>query len=376
MLIKNAKVYTEQGEFKEQDIWMEDGFFSEKRSRKEFNDTAVVDASGLFAVPGLTDIHFHGCVGHDFCDATEEAISAIAEYEAANGITTICPATMTMPEETLLDIAHTAANHKNESGSILVGINMEGPFISHEKKGAQKDDYIVSPNLTMYRKFQEASNHLVKIVDVAPETEGALEFIRAVKKEAVVSIAHTTADYDLACKALTEGASHITHLYNAMPPYTHRNPGVVGAASDSKTCEVELICDGIHIHPAVVRNTFKMFGPDRVILISDSMMAAGMKNGEYSLGGQKVIVTDKRAVLGDGTIAGSASNLMECVRVCVKSMGISLEQAIRSAAVNSAKSIGIYEQYGSITPGKVANLVLLDEYLNVVQVYLKGRRIK
>jgi N-acetylglucosamine-6-phosphate deacetylase len=160
-----------------------------------------------------------------------------------------------------------------------------------------------------------------------------------------------------------------------MPAYTHRNPGVVGAASDSDTCRVELICDGIHIHPAVVRNTYRIFGTDISVLISDSMMAAGMDNGEYSLGGQKVIVNNKKALLEDGTIAGSASNLMECVRVCVKSMEISLEQAVKSAAVNSAKAIGIYDKYGSITPGKTANLVLLDEELNIVRVFVKGKPI-
>lgn len=370
MLVKNAKVFTEEGVFKEQDIWMENGLFSAEGKAEE-----VMDAKGLFAIPGLTDIHFHGCVGYDFCDGTQEAITAIAEYQGKNGVTTICPATMTMSEEVLLQVCQTAAKYENKSGAILVGINLEGPFISKEKKGAQNEEYILAPNLRFFHKLQEASGQLIKLIDIAPETEGALEFIRAVKEEVEVSIAHTTADYDLAKKAMDLGVNHVTHLYNAMPPYTHRKPGVIGAASDSDTCQVELICDGIHIHPAVVRNTFRIFGRDRVILISDSMMAAGMKNGDYSLGGQKVMVNDKKAILNDGTIAGSATNLMECVKVCVKSMGISLEQAIWSAAVNSAKSIGIYDKYGSITPGKTANLVLLDEALNVVKVFIQGRSI-
>lgn len=368
MLIKNAKVYTEDGVFKVQDIWMEEGkFVSEGES-----DT-VIDAAGLLAIPGLTDIHFHGCVGHDFCDGTEEAIAAMAEYEAKNGITTICPATMTMSEETLLRVAHTAAAYGNESGAILAGINMEGPFISKEKKGAQNERYIQSPDMELYRRLQKASGGMFRLVSIAPEMNGAIEFIQEIKGEAVASIAHTTADYECTRQALDQGASHVTHLYNAMPPYNHRNPGVVGAASDSETCTVEIICDGIHIHPAVVRNTFRIFGSDRVVLVSDSMMAAGMKDGEYSLGGQSVTVTGKTALLEDGTIAGSASNLMDCVRVCVKEMDIPLEQAVKSAAVNPAKVIGIYDRYGSITPGKIANLVLLNEELEINSVYVKGR---
>ncbi len=371
MIIKNAKVFTEEGTFQEQDIWIENDLFAVNGSSNE-----VLDAKGLYAVPGLTDIHFHGCVGYDFCDGTVEAISAMADYEAKNGITTICPATMTMSEETLLQIAHAAATYKNEAGSTLVGINMEGPFISKEKKGAQNEAYIMAPSVELYYKLQDVSGYMFKLVSIAPEIKGASEFIKEVKDEVVISIAHTTADYECAKNALDMGASHVTHLYNAMPTYNHRNPGVVGAASDSDTCTVELICDGIHIHPAVVKNTFRIFGSDRVVLISDSMMATGMEDGKYSLGGQSVTVTGKTALLNDGTLAGSASNLMDCVRVCVKEMGISLEQAIKSAAVNPAKAIGIYNQYGSITPGKVANLVLLDEELRVREVFLKGKSIK
>jgi len=203
-----------------------------------------------------------------------------------------------------------------------------------------------------------------------------MEFIEAVKDEVTVSVAHTTADYDKAMTAFQMGASHVTHLFNAMPPYTHRAPGVIGAASDSDHCRVELICDGVHIHPSVVRNTFRMFGPDRVVLVSDSMRAAGLGDGESSLGGQKVFVNGNKATLEDGTLAGSVSNLMDCVRVCVKEMKLPLEQAIRSAAVNSAKAIGIYDQYGSITPGKYANVVLLDQDLNVKGVIMKGNVVR
>ena len=196
------------------------------------------------------------------------------------------------------------------------------------------------------------------------------------KDEAVVSVAHTNADYDSAMAAFQKGAAHAVHLYNAMPPFTHREPGVVGAVSDSGHVTAELICDGIHIHPAVVRATFRMLGSGRIILISDSMRAAGMPDGEYTLGGQAVQVSGGRAVLASsGALAGSAVNLMECMKTAVKKMGIPLEQAVACASVNPAKRLGEYDRYGSISPGKKANVVLLDHDLNLKAVIKDGSKI-
>ncbi|MDF2588980.1 MAG: N-acetylglucosamine-6-phosphate deacetylase [Anaerocolumna sp.] len=337
----------------------------------------IIDGSELYAIPGLTDLHFHGCVGYDFCDGNQEAISTMARYQLQNGITTICPATMTLPEETLQKICETAAAYDSEKGAILCGINMEGPYVSVKKKGAQNEKYIRKPDIRMYRDLQKRSGNLIKLVAIAPEEEGAMEFIEELNDEVIISIAHTTANYDIAFEALEKGAKQVTHLYNAMPPFSHREPGVIGAACDKDDCMVELICDGIHIHPSVVRTTFKMFGEDRIILISDSMMATGLVDGEYELGGQKVNVVGRKATLvSDGAIAGSATNLMDCVRYVVKNMGISLETAIKCAAVNSAKAIGIYGKYGSITPGKVANIVLLDKELNINDIIFKGKEYK
>lgn len=372
MIIKNAKVYIEDNHFQVGDIYIEDGIITDNQS----TDDIVIDGTGLYAIPGLTDVHFHGCVGYDFCDGNHEATEAIAKYQAQNGVTTICPATMTLPEDKLTSICEAAATYDNEEGAILCGINMEGPYVSVEKKGAQNPAYIRKPDIDLYRKLQEKSGNLIKLLAIAPEEEGAMELISELKDEVVLSIAHTTADYDTAYEALEKGANQITHLYNAMPPFSHRAPGVIGAACDYPTCNVEIICDGVHLHPSVVRTTLKMFGEDRVVLISDSMMATGMPDGEYSLGGQAVKVVGNRATLVvDGAIAGSATNLMDCMRNAVKNMGIPLETAVRCAAVNSAKSIGVYDQYGSITPGKVANIVLLDEELAINKVILKGRII-
>lgn len=372
MIIKNAEVYTEQGIFEKKDIYIENGKFVDYVPE----DGQEVDASGCYAIPGLTDIHFHGCMGKDFCDGTEEAIQTIADYEASVGVTTIAPATMTFSEDKLMEIAQAAKAHKNNKGADLCGINMEGPFIAPKKKGAQNGKYIHRPDTEMFDRLQEASGGLFKLVDIAPEVEGAMEFIRAKKDEVVLSIAHTTTDYDTAKEAIEAGAHHVTHLYNAMNPINHREPGPIIAAADSGVCEAELICDGVHIHPAVVRSTLKLFGEDKVIFISDTMMAAGLEDGMYELGGQPVIVKGNRATLEDGTLAGSNTNLMNCMRVAVQKMQVPLETAVRCASVNPAKSIGIYDQYGSITPGKVANVVLLGkEELDTRAVILRGEKL-
>lgn len=376
MIIKNAKVYTDQGVFEERDIIIDQECFAEQTL-----DETEFDGSGCVAIPGLTDIHFHGCMGYDFCDGTIEAVRRIAAYQASIGVTTIVPATMTLPAERLEVICRTAAAYCEQQDqyddcAVFCGINMEGPFIAGSKKGAQNGSYLHQPDTAVFDRLNKASGDCIKLVAIAPELPGAMEFIRAKQDEVVLSIAHTAADYDTAVEAMNNGALHITHLYNAMNPFTHRAPGPIGAGADHPVCEAELICDGVHIHPAAVRTTFKMFGDERVILISDSMMATGLSDGDYELGGQAVKVTGNKAQLADGTIAGSATNLMDCLRTAVLKMGIPLETAVKCAAVNSARSVGIYDRYGSITGGKTANMVLLkEEDLSLVKVILKGKML-
>lgn len=371
MIIKNVKVFTENKTFEDREIFIRDGLFAESSEEEE-----VLDGEGCYAIPGLLDLHFHGCMGYDFCDGTREAIAEIAKYEASIGVTAIAPATMTLPVEQLEQILSVAAEYKKEpsEGADLVGINMEGPFISQEKKGAQDERHIVSCDAAICQRFLEASKGLVKFVGIAPEkSTDSLNFIKEVKDKVNVSLAHTNADYDMAKAAFDAGANHAVHLYNAMPAFTHRAPGVVGAVSDSEHVMSELICDGVHIHPSVVRATFKMMGEERMILISDSMRATGMPDGQYTLGGLKVNVTGNRATLAsNGALAGSATNLMDCVRVAVKEMGIPLETAVACATINPAKSLGVYQDYGSITIGKKANVVLLDKELELKAVIKDG----
>ena len=373
MIIKNAKVYTPEHRFVRQDLVIRGGRIVPGAPAPEPGEE-VLDAEGLYALPGLVDIHFHGAVGHDFCDADPDGLQAIADFEASKGVLAICPATMTFSEEILNGIMDAAAAHKNERGADLVGINMEGPYISPRKVGAQNPKYVMGADAGMFRRLQARSGGLIKLVDVAPEEPGNLDFIRACRDEVRISIAHTCTDYETAKEAFAAGASHMTHLYNAMPGITHRAPGPIIAALE-EDAEVELITDGVHIHPAMVRFTFRTFGDSHVILVADSMMACGLPDGQYSLGGQAVTVCGPRATLTEhpDTIAGSATCLYDCMRHAVLDMGVPLASAVRAASLNPARSIGIDADYGSLEPGRWGNVVLADGQLNIQKVIRRGK---
>ena len=374
MIIKNANIYTPEHTFRTGDLVIRDGRIAFGAAPQEGEQ--VLDAKGAYALPGLVDIHFHGAVGHDFCDADEAGLQAIADFEASKGVLAICPATMTFSEEILNGIMDAAAAHKNGRGADLVGINMEGPYISPRKIGAQNPKYVQGADAAMFRRLQQRSGGLIKLVDVAPEEPGNLDFIRDCAGEVRISIAHTCTSYETAKEAFAAGASHMTHLYNAMPGITHREPGPIIAALEDHA-EVELITDGVHIHPAMVRLTFNTFGDDRVVLIADSMMACGLPDGAYSLGGQAVTVRGPRATLTEhpDTIAGSATCLYDCMRRAVVDMGVPLESAVRAASENPDRSIGVDADYGTLAPGRYGNVILADDDLNILAVIQKGKII-
>jgi N-acetylglucosamine-6-phosphate deacetylase len=594
MLIKNALVFCERG-FERGDIAISGEFFgdvsvsSHRRAANapsatsapnapnaaepsDFGGTAseeIIDAEGCYAIPGLIDMHLHGCVGFDFSTATVEQMLIMAKYQAGNGVTAICPTTMTLPEATLAracariaeaacavtgsgsadelgegtsrnapgsaraeagigasaeaganaapakrDTAYTGAASErgtanmgnapgsaeaetgigasaeaganaaparqdaaemraaadtgavgagdaaergavsigtaataraaadagaaSEACSALVGVNLEGPFISPEKLGAQNPAHVTPPDIAMFRRLQSAARGMIKVLDIAPETEGALDMISALRGSLTVSLAHTAASYALSKKAFARGASHVTHLYNAMQPFAHREPGLPGAAFDTPGVTAELICDGIHIHPATARAAFKLLGDERVIMVSDSMMATGLDDGIYELGGLPVLVSGKKATLLRGdSIAGSVTNLMECLRAAVKDMGVPLHSAVKYASANPARLLNIGScgnggngssacdapyscsaggsgvrgdnnavpvnsgdvnarggsgvrghsnarggsgklsvgGRGCISPGMIADLVLLDENLGIKHVILRGKRL-
>lgn len=378
MFIKSRFIFTESGEFKSGVIKIENGKIKElvwDFSDMEVGCEEVIDACEMFVIPGLVDIHLHGCNGADFCDATFETYSAIEEYQLNHGITTAFPATMTLPLEELRGIFKTAKKYAKQNRDVICGITMEGPFISENKKGAQPGEYIQKPDIEIYKEMQELSGGLIKQVTVAPEETRALGFISEMSKEVVVSLAHTEADYQMAEKAFDNGATHVTHLFNGMNPFSHREPGVVGAAFDNKDVFVELICDGVHIHPSMVRAVFKMFGAERICMISDSMRATGMQDGEYTLGGQRVSVQGKLVTLADGTIAGSACDLHQCLKTVVKEMNIPLNEAVLACTKTPAKSLGVDDKCGVLAEGRNADILIMDKELNICYVIKNGEML-
>ena len=410
-------IFTKDCVFEPGELVIEDGIIKEVRTCEY--EALVQKEQERYLIPGLVDVHFHGAAGYDFCDGTKEALQAIAAYENEHGITTICPATMSLPVTELEQILTVSAEWKKEQAwensavcenggreeerilaQSLRGIHLEGPFIAKEKKGAQKEDYIIPFDKDVLIGLQDKSDGLIKLVTIAPEIEGAMEGVKDLKEEFWFSIGHTMADYETACKAFEAGADHVTHLYNAMRTGTHREPSVPEAAADTGNVCVELICDGVHVHPSVVRNAFRIYGDDRIVLISDSMRATGMeasavsdgmakgnetdavsddmaKGNEtekdiFTLGGQRVTINGKLATLEDGTIAGSVSNLYDCMKKAI-TMGIPKESAIKAATINPARSIGVDGEVGSIEVYKRADILIVDEDLRLETVIIGGK---
>lgn len=373
-------IFTKDCVFEPGELVIEDGIIKEVRICEYL--ALSCGEQQKYLIPGLVDVHFHGAAGYDFCDGTKEALQAITAYENEHGITSICPATMSLPVAELERILAVAAEWKDGQTILpgeackaqlqsLCGIHLEGPFIAKEKKGAQKEENIIPADIGTLRKIQERANGLIKLVTIAPETEGAMECIEELKEEFRFSIGHTMADYATGCEAFEAGADHVTHLYNAMGQGTHRKPSVPEAAADYDNVFVELICDGVHVHPSVVRNAFRIYGDDRVVLISDSMRATGMPNGEYTLGGQKVFVNGEQATLEDGTIAGSVVNLYECMKNAI-AMGVPKESAIKAATINPARSIGVDKIVGSIEVGKRADILVINKNLEIETIVISG----
>ena len=373
MLLIHTNYLDETFQLVQGDIEIQDGKIlrvGKDLPRKE--EDLAVDCGGEYTVvPGFVDVHIHGCAGADTCDGTRESLETMARFLLSHGVTSFCPTTMTtgrdVMEQALL-AAKDVMEHPVEEGARVVGVNMEGPFISKERKGAQKEEDILAPDLELFRHFWEISGGLIRLVDIAPEQPGGLEFAREASKLCTVSIAHTTADYCQAKAAFDSGITHATHLFNAMSGLKHRAPGVVGAVLEDQRVRGELICDGFHIHPSVLRTAFQVLG-DRALVISDSMRANGMPEGEpFDLGGQMVTVREGKATLEDGTLAGSVSNLHQEVKNLV-SFGIPFPQAVKAATLIPARAIGLDQEIGSIAPGKKADLVVLDQQLEIAAVY-------
>lgn len=374
MILRGGTVFTADGVFTQADVAADGDTIAAIGSVPEGGE--AVDAAGLYVLPGLIDIHIHACAGVDFCDASEASITGMGRFLASRGVTSFLAASMALPEERLAGIFRVAASlrDKDTGGAVLRGINMEGPFFSPAKCGAQDTHYFVPPDVGMFDRLQAAADGGVRLLDVAPELPGAMELIRHVSGQGTtVSLAHTDADYDTARQAFENGAGHVTHLFNAMPPFHHREPGLIGAASDCGAA-VELISDGIHLHPSTVRAVFRWFGDDKAVLISDAMAACGMPDGAYVLGGQPVSVRGGTARLADGALAGSTADLLTCLQRAA-GFGVPLESAVKAATINPARAAGIDGLVGSIAPGKRADLLLLDKQLRPAGLFIGGRRV-
>ena len=374
MLFKNTELFLgdrfERGSFR-----AEGGVFTEILRTVPAEDG--LDLNGALVIPGLVDIHTHGNSGADFSDGDYEGLKTMAAYSACMGVTSFAPTSMTLPYETLsraFAAGRRLADEQPLGCARIMGIHMEGPFFSEKKKGAQNAAYLRLPDAAAFRKLFDDCGGLIRIADVAAELEGAEDFTRAVSALCTVSIAHTDADYEAACRVFDAGASHVTHLFNAMPPLHHRKPGVIGAAAEREEVVAELIGDGLHIHPSVIRLAFRLF-PERLCIISDSLRCCGMPDGEYELGGQPIWLKGRLATLADGTIAGSASNLYDCL-LTVIGCGVPREQAIRAATILPARELGCADRIGSLEAGKCADFVVCGPALERRGVYLGGERVE
>lgn len=335
------------------------------------------DLDGVLVIPGLVDIHVHGCAGADFSDGDYAGLVRMARYLARRGVTSFAPASMTLPYDALDKAFHAAARLRREGladGARLMGIQMEGPFLSREKRGSQNPAYLRLPDWDRFLRLYDAAEGLLRIVDVAPELPGAVEFTRRASEKCRVSVAHTAAGYDQAAAVFDAGATHLTHLFNAMSGIHHRHPGPIGAASERENVTAELICDGIHVHPSAVRMAFRLF-PGRICLISDALRCCGMADGSYSLGGQEILLSGGVARLTGGAIAGSAADLYQCMRRAV-SFGIPREQAVWAATALPARVIGRESETGAIADGRAADFVICGGELEPEAVYLGGKRLE
>ncbi len=375
MLIKNCNIiYLDKIE--RGSISIENGCIKEINPSNCYDEN-ILDANGLYVSPGFIDVHIHGAGGCDTMDGTSESINTIAKTIVKHGTTSFTPTTMTVPIEEIRRSLKSIKKVKEEGadGAHVLGVHLEGPFVSPRALGAQNPNYILSPSILTYDEMVKDYEDIIISITLAPEVKGAKELIKYLSSKGIVcSLGHTSATYEEAIEAIECGASHSTHLFNTMTPLTHRNPGVVGAIFDSNIT-TETISDGVHISYPALRIAYKQKGTDKTLLISDAMMACCMPNGDYSLGGQSVKVTDDEARLKNGALAGSILTLDKAVRNVYKNSNLPLYEIIKMASYNGAKHCKVHNHKGQIKEGYDADLILFDDNINIKKAFVLGKEI-
>ncbi|MEH7117483.1 N-acetylglucosamine-6-phosphate deacetylase [Neobacillus vireti] len=383
ILLKGLQIYSEEQ-------WIEKGFIKindqqimevgsmENLTFEEDCETLDIPSFSYKAVPGFIDVHIHGANGADTMDATQEALETMAQALPGEGTTSFLATTMTQGQEQIEESIRNAGKyingHQTAGKSEILGIHLEGPFVNKNKAGAQPIQHIIDPDLDLFKKWEDLSDQTIKIVTLAPEQPNGLELVRYLKTKGIIaSIGHTDATFEEVIKAIDAGANHVTHLFNQMRGLHHREPGVVGAAFLKEELKAELIVDGVHVHPEMVKLAYKQKGKNGIILITDSMRAKCLRNGHYDLGGQDVTVQDGRATLSDGTLAGSILKLGKGVKNILSFTGCKIEEAVEMASVNPAKQLKIFDRKGSISEGKDADIVILDENHEVYMTICRGK---
>ena len=382
LILINAKVLTEEDLINNGFVHIKDGKIAETGNRTEIpvigeETETVVLPENYTVVPGFIDVHIHGAGGADTMDATTEALNTMASVLPEEGTTSFLATTITQGKEQIIKALINAADyigHHNEPGKAeVLGIHLEGPFINEARKGAQPADHILPPDIQLFAEMQEAAGNHIRLVTLAPEKENGYEFISYLSENGVIaSIGHSDATYEQMAKAVKAGATHITHLFNGMRGMHHRDPGVAGAALLFEELKIEIIADGIHVVPEMIDLSLRAKKTDGVILVTDSMRAKCLKNGTYDLGGQEVSVAEGKALLADGTLAGSILKMKDSLRNMMDFTNISLEEAVKLASENPAKQLDIFDRKGSIANGKDADLVILDENFEVAMAICRG----